>query len=255
MSLYSHLEPLLLDAGLSESEVFVYLELLKKPVESRWDLVQRTGLSKSSVYRAFDRLLAQKLVESQGGEFRARSLKSLVGRLSNQSRKLNKTIRKIKEIAPFLRTPHESVDSMDYFYTPDQIAEAYLFMAEQDYSVNLDFGDFEAFSPLVGGLSTTLQFREKRIQHAGHRALCTTFGPNSSYFCTKDSQVKYKSRVEVLNVDFKGKFIVFSDNGDYVLFNHFEDPENPHAVLVKSKAVAEAQRSQFDLFSLRVGNF
>jgi len=252
MSLSRQLQPLLLASGLNETEAHLYLELLKKSAENAWELVQRTGFSKSAVYRGVERLTELKLLKRENG-LHARSLKTLVAELQKDERTLRKTVFKLRQIAPFLRFPHEEIDSVQSFYTPDQIRDAYLFMADHPYSTNFDFGDFEHFVPVIGGLPVACQFRTARIQHAKHSAVCTTFGKNSAYFCTAESEHRFANKVKFLPLDFKGQFIIFSDTNDYVLFNHFENPENPYAVLVKSRAIAESERARFDHFSRQVG--
>lgn len=254
MAIYSKLRKLLLDAGLSEAESLLYIELLKKPAQNIWELVSRTKMSKTSVYRAFEKLLGLGIVERTQNQIKALSLKSLVSGLSTSSRKLGKTADRIRAIAPFLRVPQESVTEIETFYTPEQITDAYIFMSEQDYDINFDFGDFENFSHVVGGLLTTHKFRDNRVKHATNVAICTTFGPHTESFCTREAKVKFRNFVEYADLGFEGAFNIFSDRSDYVLFNYFKDREDPRSVLVKSKAVADIQRRQFDLFSRMHGN-
>lgn len=253
MALYSKLRDLLFDAGLSEAEVVVYLELLKKPAQTIWDLVTRTGFSKSVVYRAFTRLKDLKMVEKNNEGIRALSLKALVADLVKSERRLRKTAYHIKQIAPFLRAPVESIEEFETFYTPDQIADAYLGLSETDYAVSLDFGDFENFAPIVGGFPTVFQFRNNRIKKGANYAIATSFGPYTAHFCTKEAKEKFKNDVNVLKINFDGKFINFTDKNDYVLFNNFEDLEYPVSVLVKSKTVADMQRTQMKIISQKFG--
>ena len=252
MAVYAQLSNLLLSAGLSEAESRIYAELLKKPAETRWELVGRTGLDRNTVYRACDKLESLKMAAKEGNLYRALSLKALVADLNMQGRKCRKLSNQIKNIAPYLRIPNESVEEMDTLYTRDQIEEAFQFMAEHDYDTNLEFGDFENFIPVLGSIQPGIKFREKRIRHASSHAICTTFGPYSAYFGSKPSQELYKLHVDRLNIDFRGRFIQFSDNSDYVLFHNFSETGNEHSVLVKSKAVADVQRAQFGCFSQMV---
>lgn len=254
MSIYCQLNSLLIESGLTEAEVAVYLELLKNPAHTAWEIVRRTGLAKSVVYRACDRLKQLKMLKKEEGGLHALSLKALVAELQKEERHLRKTAIRIKEIAPFLRAAREPVESFETLHTLDQIRDAYLFMAEQPYEVNLDFGDFESFIPLIGGLDTGNQFRNSRIKHATHHAICTTFGPYSAYYATRESAKHFKNKIDRLNLDFKNQFIIFSDKNDHVLYNHCEDPENPYSVLVKSKAIADAERSRFAALSQKFGN-
>lgn len=253
MALYSKLKDLLSQAGLGETSILVYLELLKQPTQNIWELVTRTGLSKSAVYRAFENLVALKMVEKNETGIHALSLKNFVENLYRKERRLFKLANKIKKIAPFLRA-NENIEEFETMYGDAEITDAYLMMAQMPYSINFDFGDFESLCRHVGGLSVAEKFRDTRVKHAKNLAICTTFGPLTSYFCTKEAEIKYKNYVSHLDLDFKNKFVIFSDTCDHVLFSDVSDGENPTAVLVKSKVVADSQRTMFDNFSRKIGN-
>ncbi|MFC1655656.1 helix-turn-helix domain-containing protein [Patescibacteria group bacterium] len=254
MAIYSKLRKLLTDAGLTEAEITVYSELLKNPAQTKWEIVERTGLNRNAVYRAFETLETHMMVESTDEGFKALSLKVLVSKLHNSGRKLGKLANKIKHVAPFLNSSHETIEEFETFYTPEQIAEPYIFMAEHKYGTNLDFGDFENFIPTIGGIPIACKFRKERARKSGHHAICTTNGKYTGYFCTNDAKQRFKTQIDRLNIDFGGTFVIFSDSSDYVLFNHFADPNNQCSVLVKSKPVADIQRAQFDMFSQKLEN-
>jgi len=131
--------------------------------------------------------------------------------------------------------------------------DAYLFMAGLPYDRNLDFGDFENFIPLIGGLSIGREFRNRRVKHASHHAICTTKGKHLDYFCTKEAKEQYRNEVDNLNIDFRNQFIIFSDKSDYVLVNDFQDKANIHSLLIKSRAVASLQRTNFSIYSQMAG--
>jgi len=254
MALYTKLHKTLLEAGLTETEAIVYIELLKKPAQNKWELVTRTGLNRNSVYRAFIKLESLKLVKVGTHGIQADSLKSLVGNLNTSIRKNKKLANKIKNIAPYLHMPKDSIDSIETFYTRDQIVQAYLFMADHEYEYNLEFGDFENFVPVMGSMNPPIKFRNQRVKYARARAICTTYGPYSAYFANKELQEKFKVDIDHLKINFDGSFIQFSDNNDFVLFNNFSDPENHHSILIKSKTVADVQRRQFACFSQMIEN-
>lgn len=247
MSAKTELKKLLSESGLSENEICLYLELLDKPAENIWQLLQRTKLSKSTAYRAFDKLQNLKLVIRENGLIKAASLKSLIAELKTSQRNLGKLAYKIQKVAPFLKFPKEAIETFDQLYTKNQIIEAYLFMAEQNFNVSLDFGDFDNFISLLNNdLTYPYKFRDTRIKKGAiNKAICTNAGPITALFCTLEAKNKYKNFVECSKIDFKNRFIVFSDASDYVLFNNFEDQENPSSVLVKSKTIANIQRVQF----------
>jgi|GEM_PF-825709 sugar-specific transcriptional regulator TrmB len=252
------LTELLLVIGLSESEILVYQELLRMPVTFVYQLVGRTGLSKSVVYRTIEALRKHGMIREDGQGVHAASLKSLVASLDQRSRRLLKAASGLRKISPFLRVPLEAVEEYQHFYGEDQVADAYLSMAQRvgdsDGSVNLDFGDFESFLPKIGGHDVGNRFREERAKRATNKAICTTFGPTSAYYCTKRDEIEFRNVVRVLDLDFKDRFMVFSDTGDYVLFANTAG-EDVDAVLVKSRIIADMQRSQFAAFSQKFGNF
>lgn len=253
--MHQQLSDLLIKAGCSESEVIVYTELLKKPVEFTYELVKATGLSKSVVYRAVDSLKERKMIRVDGDFMKAASLKTLVASLDRSSRNLRSAADGLRKISPFLHMPEEAIEEYQHLYDNDQIAEAFLNMANRrDYSVNLDFGDFESFLPKIGGFQIGNQFRANRSRHATNKAICTTFGPVSAHYCTQEDEKIFKNQVKVLDIDFKDRFIVFSDTGDYVFFVSTKS-DDLDAVLVKSKMIADMQRGQFDIFSQKIGNF
>lgn len=260
MNIHAKLRDLLLESGLSESEAVTYIELLKRPAMKIYDLIERTKLTKSTVYRAVEKLENMKMIEraDKAGKsnktIKALSLKSLVADLKMSALKLKKTVHKIKQLAPFLHAPSEAIEEFQHLYTTDQMVEAYLFMSEQDYEKNLEYGDFESFATVIGGLPILTKFRDNRVKHASHKAICTSFGPYTKYFCTKEAEQKYKNDVKLLNINLGNKWVLLSDRNDYVLINNTEDEEYPHSLLVKSKALADLQRSQFLTYSQMLGN-
>jgi len=256
MKIHQHLQSLLLQAGLSETDNLTYIELLKKPAETPFELVKRTGLPKTTVYRSIDRLSHLKMItRDDNGILKALSPKNLVAELQKSRRQLGKIANQLKEISPYLKTTqNDEIEVFETYHTPEQMKEAYLFMSEIPYSTNLDFGDFESFIPLIGGIKIGNKFRANRIRHADHQAICTTFGQYTKYYSTREAEKKFKNRVKLLNSDLRNSFIIFSTDSDYVLFNNVEDPENPHATLVKSKSIADFQRKQFEFLSHQLGN-
>lgn len=254
MSLYSQLQKVLFDAGLSEVEVLVYVELLKQPSNNKWDIVNRTKLPKSTVYAGFEKLEKLRMVKKNEHGYKALSLQGLVSQLKSKNLKMNKTISKMQALSPYLSAPNESIEEIETLFTLDQITDVYLFMSEQKYSVNLDFGDFEGFIRTIGGVPIASRFQKNRAKHAKNNTLCTTTGPNTEYFSTKDHKEEFKTNINVMNMDYKGHFVIFSNDNDYVLFNYYKDIDNQTSVLIKSRAVAEAERAKFNIFSKNLGN-
>lgn len=256
MSINKELQKILIQAGLSDAEALLYLELLKSSAQSKWELVNRTRLGKNKVYRAYDRLSSIKMVEKNTSGHHAMPLSKLIEELQNAKKETTEMISKLKGLSHFTKIPLESLDSIEIATTPAQIAEQYLKMSEMPYETNLDFGDLEGLVPILGGIHVPFKFRANRFkQNASNLAICTTYGPFTSCMTRSQDMTKYKSIIQTLNIDFKGVKVVFSDTGDHVMFSQFQDPENPVSLIIKSPAVAAIQRLQFDQFYKNVKKF
>ncbi len=248
-NMHKKLETLLIEAGMTETEVKVYLELLKKPSQNKWELVNRTGLDKNQVYRAFDGLNMLKMIKKDEAGIEPQPLDSLIKTLELSRQNIKNTIEKLKKFSPFLKIPTEAVADFQILDTQEKILEKYLFMSETEYDTCLDFGDLNGFIPTIGGLDPAFKFRDNRYKKGSdNEAICTTTGAYSACIMRKNDMEFYKSQIDQLKIDFKDKWIIFSDNNDHVLYNNFEDKENPTSVLINSKVVADMERSKFDLF-------
>lgn len=239
----------LLGSGLTEAEADLYLELVKAPAASKWELVERTRLGRSKVYRAFERLENLKLVKGDGGVMRALSLRALIDGLSAGARQNYRLTAKLKKFSRYLKTPLQTARKFESLETLEEILEAYLFMAEHKYDVCLDFGDLEGFAKAIGDMTPIFKFRALRSKHASNKAICTTQGPYTSCIARPADLEKFRAHLSVLDVQFKDKWIIFSDTADYVMISDFSDKDFPSAILVKSPELAGAQRGQFEIFS------
>lgn len=242
--MYNDLKELLLEAGLTEAEAVVYLELKQSPAQNKWELVNRTGFNRNKVYRAFEKLEALELVMNGHEGMYVLSLDALASKLDNSA-----LIRKIKAFSPFVKIPIEAVENFEVLTEKSKFMDRYMMMAEVKYDTCLDFGDLEGFVPMLGGIDKVFTFRRNRFkQMANNLALCTTNGPYTACMARKDDMKKYNADIKVLDFNYKGRWTIFSDTGNYVMFNDFADQKNSTSVIVKSKVVADSQRFIFDHF-------
>ncbi len=254
--MFKKLKKLLLEAGFSETEAMVYLELLKEPVDSKWSLINRTGFDKNKVYRACDRLEEFQMIEKTKTGISASSLENLVSYLNQKQDETMNISKKIKAFIPFIKVPSESVSSFDIAYNQEQILELYAMMSSIKYDTCLDFGDLENYVEVLGGLDPVFKFRNNRFkQNARNNAICTTIGPYTSCMARKEDLKRFKSEIDNLPISFEGKWIIFSDTNDHVMFNDFTSINNPTAVVINSKLIADTQRLFFDQFSKNISNF
>ncbi|MDP3976031.1 MAG: helix-turn-helix domain-containing protein [bacterium] len=240
---------LLLQAGLSEADTAVYLELLKCPAITKWELVGRTRLNRNTVYRAFDKLEQLKMIKRVEQVYKANTLSGLVAELYRQRRNKGKLAQRIEAIAPYLRMPSEAIQDIQTLITIEQIQEAFLEGAQRKFDWSLDFGDLENFAPHVGGLRLPIEFQKRRARHARAKAIMTTFGKITEYFCTRESKQDYQNTILRLPMSYQYQLVDFDSDTDYVLFHQFQPGKDLTSVLIKSRLVADFQRAQFRSFS------
>lgn len=249
MKIQPQIRDLLLEAGLTEPEVLVYMELLKQPAQTKWDIVKRTRLNRNHVYRAFERLKGLDMIKNASSGFQAANLNTLAREVEAASRKSRILAQKLRKMTPFLAVPVETVEDFKVLNNKSEILDVYMMMSQLKYDTCLDFGDLERYVPILGGMEPVFKFRENRYnQGAKNRAICTTTGPYTECMLRKNDMNKFQSNIERLNVDYDGKWLIFSDSDDHLMFNDFTDPDAPTGVLVKSKIVADTQRLQFARF-------
>lgn len=254
--MFNKLKSLLTEAGLTEYEIAVYLELLKKPSHTKWDLVSRTGFDKNKVYRAFEHLRELKMIEKDNANIGARSLEHLAKDLEFRQKKTLDVAEKLRKFSSFLKVPTEAVEEFEVITDKERILEKYIMMSEVPQNTCLDFGDLESFVPVVGGMDSVFKFRLNRYgQHAENKAICTTVGPYTSCMARKNDMDRFKSNIELLKIDFKDKWIIFSDTNDYIMYNYCSPQKVPSTVFIKSKVVADVQRAQFDQFYKNIEKF
>lgn len=250
------LENLMAEAGLNETEILIYLSLLKKPAATKWDLKVRTGLERNKVYRACERLEALKLIGKNRKGISALTLAGLIEDLLEKQKNAFALAQKLKQYSGFSTIPTEAIEEFDTAVTQEKILEQYIKMSQINYDTCLDFGDLEGFVPVLGGMDPVFKFRVNRYkQNAKNMALCTTTGPFTSCMARKNDMERFKSTIETMKISFKDKWIIFSDTADYLMINDFANPEAPSSVLIKSKLLADSQRMQFRQFCENMKRF
>jgi hypothetical protein len=249
MEVSRQISSLLLKAGLSEAEIAVYLQLLKKPADTKWQLVLSTCLDKNKVYRACEKLRTLGLISQTAKSIKACPLQTLIDKLHQDSQDNTALIHQLKQIYPLLSIPSEAISSIKLSTTQDQILEDYQKMSQISYDTCLDFGDLEGFVKVLGGMDPVFTFRKNRFkQKAKNIAICTTTGPFTSCMARKTDQEKFQSKIKKRLTSFIGKWIIFSDSDDHLMINDFSNPGSPISLTIRSKLLADSQRLLFAQF-------
>ena len=252
----SQLKELLLKIGLTEPETLIYLDLLQKPSLNKWSLIQRTGLNKNKVYRACEHLKELNLIEKNSFGIHSKPLDNLLYYINKQKTETENLALELKSFIPFTKIPSESISDINIATKSQDILSSYQMMSELNYDTCLDFGDLENYVDVLGGLEPVFKFRANRFkQNAKNKAICTTIGPYTSCMMRKEDLKRFKSNIKNLSIEYKGKWIIFSDTNNYVMFNDFSDLQKPTSVVINSKHIADTQRFLFDQFLNNSLNF
>jgi DNA-binding Lrp family transcriptional regulator len=237
---------LLLGAGLNEIEIAVYMCVLKNPTQTKWEIVNQTKIDKNKVYRACERLQELHLITKYEKGICAKTLSGLIQILLEKQQKTTNLIKKLSQHNKLISIPTEKVEEIEIATCKNQILEQHEAMAEREYNTCLDFGDFEEFVPVLGGIDHVFRFRKKRFgQNAKNIAICAGKGPFTSCMSREKDMKKYKSTILSANIKTKNKWVIFSDTSDYLMINDFSDKENPAAATIKSKHLADTYRKKF----------
>ena len=238
---------LLLGAGLNEVEIAIYMDVLKYPTRTKWEIINRTKIGKNKVYRACERLEGFQLIKRHRRKICAKTLNGLIKHLQRKQKKTTALIKKLSQHNNLVAIPEEKVSKVEIATCKEKILEQHEKMAERKYETCLDLGDFEGFVPVLGDICHVFTFRKKRFsQNAKNIAICEGGGPFTSCMAREQDMKKYKSTIVSSEIKFKNKWIIFSDTADYLMINDFTDKEHPTAMTIKSKPLAEKYRKKFE---------
>ncbi len=240
------LRKLLITAGLSEVEASVYVSVLKTPAETKWEVVRRTKAEKNRVYRACEKLESLYLLNRTKNGIYALTLEGLIKTLKKKQDQTTALIKNLIQHNRLVRIPEGEIDKFQIAVTQDEIIDQHIRMSGRKYNTCLDFGDFEGFVPILGGINHAFQFRANRFKRdARSMTICTTEGPFTGCMSRESDMKRFKSKAWTLKTGNKNQWIIFSDTLDYLMINDFADEENPTAITIKSKSLADAQRKKF----------
>lgn len=227
------------DLGLSNSEVKVYLALLETGETTTGPLLQKSGLQNSVVYNALNHLIEKGLVsfvlKGKTKYFQAANPKNLVDFVDTKKKKLI-------EIIPQLTKKHDEKHEAKLFVGWKGVYSAFNYIIENlpknsDY-VGFAAGAEEQFSEKTKTFFEI--FNRKRSEMKYNVKLIANESARKTIKAHKYEKGQKRPQYKFVDgVAFNG-IIIF---GDKVLQVAFE--EEPIAVIISSKAMAESFRKVF----------
>lgn len=204
MDLVRKLKLALSNSGLSDEEIAFYIEVLKKPNNSIFDVAQKAHIGKDRAYKIYD-LLEQKglLAGSEEGKYKkihACSLQGYLEELYRKGRQFYQAADRLKEVRPFLsfvNTKEES--SLAKALNAENLPSDWVDFAGMDWEKVLVYGNFEMIIDVMGR-DPDIDFMKIRMKR-GKEALpiLSTVGPYTMELARRD--VNEMRRTKFINSD------------------------------------------------------
>lgn len=187
MDITRKLKDLLDRSGLSEEEIRFYINVLKKPNSTIYNLSKSAKIPKDKAYQICDSLEDRKLVtidkNNKFKRLKATSLKNFANKLHNQGRSLHRTADSLKEINTFL--PYLGATEEDHVFktfSHEKAAEEFVDMSMLKWNEILAYGDFEAIFNAIG-VDSDRQFVKNRLRRGKK---CYPILSNPGDYCWKE---------------------------------------------------------------------
>lgn len=162
------LKSLLISAGLTEAEIVFYVQVLKKPRSSIWDIAKRAGLPKDRAYKIFFALQEKGFLSFETiGKSKIISplpLNEFIENMYGRGNKFYRIADSLKSIQPFFKylnlpDPEGSISFLD----SSRLAEDWVDLSYINWENVLVYGDFEMMINHMG-VSADNEFMNRRLK-------------------------------------------------------------------------------------------
>lgn len=247
---HQRIESLLRRASLSEVEIRLYLFVLDHSSCSVSDAYRALKFSKSTVYRAFEKLSSLGVVTSQSSgwetKLHANSLSGLIRNLENEQRKNGRLISTLKAMESCNAFSSSSRVSGLETLNAEETIERYIDLSEMKWSSMLGFGSWEDFNDRRNIISTERQFINNRMKQGGKAfVVVTKDGPATREFIDYSNDVDKKEDRVSKKIDLAQKpiWINVFDANSYVHLWNLDGKGDITSTFIESAPLAEFYRN------------
>jgi|GEM_PF-1776042 len=170
MNIVAKLKLALSNSGLNDDEIAFYLNVLKHPGSSIYDIAQRADLPKDRAYKICESLEEKRLLSNDPASRKqkrliANPLDSFAESLYSLGRKFYHTADSLKEVKPFLKYLNltEKDEAAIETFSAEQMTENWLDLAYMNWETVLAYGNFEMMYENMGADPDQL-FMRRRVK-------------------------------------------------------------------------------------------
>jgi len=238
------MEEILLQLGLTDKEVTLYLLLLQSPNQTAQQLADQTDIQRTNVYRLLDNLLAQGLIAADNSsvkQFAAAEPQSLQKLLQSKQTELKQTASSLSALMPSFRSQYSlSLDKPGVFHMAgsDGFERLLEDMVRSKTEVLLVASD-----DVPSDEETLKRFRDLLIERKNNGVVTRALfhnGDNNKQIRTVFSERGIEVRF-IGNTPFKGEVALYEDNAAFTVY----DPSLIVTVLT-NKHIAGTMRALFE---------
>jgi len=228
------------DFGLTNSEIKSYLEVLKNGSLTAREIIIKTKLQNSVVYRALDKLIGKGLVgfifEGKRKVYQSKSPEDFLEFIEEKKKAYQEIIPEIKELQKCEKNKEKAV----IYKGIRGIKEIYKIMRETKGKEYLTFGGGRNCEKLLG-TTWWLNHHTKRVQN---KLSARQIYDKTVKEIGKELNKKPLTKIKFLMKDFEQlqETVIVGNKVAIIVFT-----ENPYGFLIEDKIVAEGYKKQFEI--------
>lgn len=252
MEITQKLKLLLVNSGLTEEEASFYINALKKPSRTIYDIARRSKIQKDRAYKIYEHLIEKELIETsieqRNKKIVARSLSRFIGKIQGEGRKLYKTADSLKSISnflPLLQLPGEELTIETY--KEEDFSEKFVDIAYMDCEKVLAYGTFEDFIENIT-ISSDKQFVKIRLKR-GHKCfpVLANPGPYTLEIAGNDKKEDRKTKL-ITTEKLRNTFVIILPESNRLSLWYKDNNGNMDGALITSKFLNKIHQNIYEYF-------
>jgi len=248
MNINQRVLQLLERAGLSSSEAKFYLAAYQNPKMSIKEIQKKSGLSKTSAYRAFESLREFGFITTSNDNWRkiveTTSLNTLAEKLAKEQRKLRKIELELKSIGNLMSLTAFShlEEPLEIITNQNKIQEKAFSLFASDWDKFLCYGSAERLIDVIGNQEEREWVKQRSKRGRTVDCWITEIGDYAHDFLpNNDKDLRnVKINIEKENQDYMTYII-----GDEVITWHKDKELGNRAIIIKDPLIVRMQENMF----------
>ncbi|MBU1151848.1 hypothetical protein KJ632_03425 [Patescibacteria group bacterium] len=251
MDLNRKLKQILGNSGLSEDEIAFYLNILKNPNSTIYDLSKRTAIPKDRGYRITEKLIDEKLINAEGNRQKrltAAKLNGYIDGLMSQGREFYKNAERLREIKPFLKIMENSEENQSIeTFSEEEIGEKFVDLSYLNWDKILSYGNFEMGIEKMG-IDTDQQFVQRRMKK-GRGCFPVFANPGKLSWNIIDNDEKEMRKTKIIyNQKLSDYFVIILPEANTTALWIKDENNKVRGAVIKSSMLTKLHSGLYDHF-------